>query len=172
MKPTLLIQDMENELHKRLGKWIFGTDEETLEMVAMMRIAALGWKLCVVEAGLDGRLIRRLAQVGKPFVGGEMLTTNPSKNELSSLIMDSCTSKQAQVGLGIILEPGETQQTLHIAVISPKTDRLITRDLRWTSPACTHLGHQYMPGLNQKFIRRRKPFLCQNIRRVDKFPIK
>lgn len=127
LEADTLIQDMENELHKRLGKWIFGTDEETLEMVAMMRIAALGWKLCVVEAGLDGRLIRRLAQVGKPFVGGEMLTTNPSKNELSSLIMDSCTSKQAQVGLGIILEPGETQQTLHIAVISPKTDRLITR---------------------------------------------
>jgi hypothetical protein len=127
LEANTLIQDMENELRKRLGKWIFGSDEETLEMVAMMRIATLGWTLCVVEAGLDGRLIRRLAKVGKPFVGGEMLTTNPSKNELSSLIMDSCTSKQAQVGLGIILEPGETKQTLHIAVISPRIDRLITR---------------------------------------------
>jgi hypothetical protein len=122
-----LIQDLESELQKRLGRWIYGTDDETLERVALQKISDRGWSLCVVEAGLDGRFIRRLAEVGVPFVGGDVLTTSPSKNELSSIVKDSCLSKNASVGLGVILEPGDTQQTIHITLITPEEDRLITR---------------------------------------------
>jgi nicotinamide-nucleotide amidase len=115
------------ELRKRLGQWIYGVDEDTLEKVALQRICALGWNLCVVEAGLDGLFIRRLAQAGDPFVGGEVITNFPSKSELPTLVKNSCQLKNALVGLGIVLEPGETQQTLHIYLVTPNGDRLITR---------------------------------------------
>jgi hypothetical protein len=122
-----LIQNIEVELRKRLGQWIYGVDEDTLEKVALQRICALGWNLCVVEAGLDGLFIRRLAQAGDPFVGGEVITNFPSKSELPTLVKNSCQLKNALVGLGIVLEPGETQQTLHIYLVTPNGDRLITR---------------------------------------------
>jgi len=96
-------------------------------MVALNRITHHQWRLCVVEAGFYGLLIQRLAEAGAPFVGGEMLTLSPSQEELSHLVRETCRAKEAEVGIGIILEPGETQQRLHIAVITPELDRTITR---------------------------------------------
>lgn len=122
-----LIAKIESEIRKRLGKWIYGADQESLEMVALERVTNRQWKLCVVEAGLDGMLIQRLAKAGGPFVGGEMLTLSPSTEELTSLVRDACRTKDAEIGIGIILEPGETQQKLHIALISPEEERTITR---------------------------------------------
>jgi competence/damage-inducible protein CinA-like protein len=122
-----LIENMEAVLRDRLGEWIYGTDGETLESIAMQRVALNNWQLCAVEAGLNGLLIRRLAQVGAPFIGGDMLTTSPSKNELTQLVQNSLQLKGAQVGLGVHLDPGDTQQTLLIVLITPETDRLITR---------------------------------------------
>jgi len=122
-----LIQDLETELRKRLGEWIYGTDEETLEEVALQNIGNLGWSLCVVEAGLDGQFIHRLAKAVKFFGGGEVMTSIPSKSELLSLVQESCKSKNAQVGLGVVLLQGETQQTVHIWLVNPKGKRQMTR---------------------------------------------
>ena len=122
-----LIQDLETELHNRLGRWIYGSDEDTLERIAVSKISEFGWNLCVVEAGLDGLLIRKLAKIGEPFVGGDVLTTSPSKKQLPSLVKESCKSKKAQVGLGVVLIPGDTQQTLHILLVTPTGDRPFTR---------------------------------------------
>ena len=122
-----LIGGLETEIRERLGEWIYGTDEESLEMVALSRLTAQQWNLCVVESGLDGMLIQRLAKVGTPFIGGEMLTLPPAKEELSSLVRDACITKDAEVGIGLILEPGESQQILHMAIITPELERTITR---------------------------------------------
>jgi competence/damage-inducible protein CinA-like protein len=122
-----LINNLEIELRERLGKWIYGTDKDTLEEIALKRLSELGWTLCAVEAGFHGRFIQRLAGVGFPFVGGEVLTKSPSKEDLPSLIKSTCQSKGAFVGIGIILEPGKTRQTIHISLTSPNQKQLITR---------------------------------------------
>jgi competence/damage-inducible protein CinA-like protein len=122
-----LINNLEIELRERLGKWIYGTDKDTLEEIALKRLSESGWTLCAVEAGFHGRFIQRLAGVGFPFVGGEVLTKHPSKEDLLSLIKNTCQSKGAIVGIGIILKPGKTQQTIHISLTSPNQERLITR---------------------------------------------
>ena len=114
-------------IRKRLGRWIYGTDEETLETVALEKITNRQWRLCVVEAGLDGLLISRLAEVGTPFAGGDMLTRSPSKEDLPELVHEACRVKDAEVGIGLILESGETLQRLHIALISPEMERTMTR---------------------------------------------
>jgi hypothetical protein len=122
-----LIAKIEAEIRGRLNKWIYGVDKETLESVALKTIQNKGWRLCVVEAGLDGLFIRRLAEVGEPFIGGDMLTRAPSKEDLVSLVHDVCRKKGAEVGMGLVLRSGETQQRLHIALITPERDRTITR---------------------------------------------
>ena len=122
-----LIWRVEDDLRGRLGNWIYGVDDDTLEGVALKNIADHGWSLAIVEAGLDGLFIRRLAKGGDPFAGGEMLTTTPHPQELFNLTTDSCQSKNANVGLGVTLIPGETQQTLHIVMVTPEGDHKITR---------------------------------------------
>jgi len=122
-----LIRGVEMELQSRLGKWIYGVDEDTLEGVALKNIADSGESLSIVEAGLDGLFIRRLAKVGDPFVGGEMLASSPTPELLFNLTKESCQSKNANIGVGVLLIPGETQQTLHIVLVTPEGDQRITR---------------------------------------------
>jgi competence/damage-inducible protein CinA-like protein len=57
-----MIQDVERQVRERLGKWIYGADEETLEDAVLNALARRGWSLVVVEAGLGGELTRRLAK--------------------------------------------------------------------------------------------------------------
>jgi len=123
----VLIQKVEQKLRKRLQAWIYGADEDTLEGVALDVLKSYDWELCVVEANLGGRLIRRLANADGPFAGGEMLTSSPTPNDLPEIVRDFCQTHGAQAGLGIILVPGETKQTLHIALITPDEERLVIR---------------------------------------------
>jgi nicotinamide-nucleotide amidase len=122
-----LIHAVETDLRKRLRFWIYGADEETLEGVALDILNVYGWKLAVVEANLGGRLIQRLANAEGPFEGGEVLTTPPPPEKLANIVRDVCGARGAQTGLGVILEPGEVKQTLHIALHTPDEDRLVTR---------------------------------------------
>jgi len=126
-KANILIQQLETELSDRLGGWIYGFDEDTLEGVALQNISRHGWKLCVVEAGLNGLLIRQLAKVGDPFVGGDVLTTSPQVDQIPELVKVSCESKNADIGIGLVLEPGDSLHTLHIMMVSQEEKRLITR---------------------------------------------
>jgi nicotinamide-nucleotide amidase len=122
-----LIQNIESELRNRLGSWIYGADDDTLEKIAIDRVENLGWTICVVEAGMSGQLIHRMARVGGAFIGGEVLVASPSKDDLPTLVKETRNSKEASAGLGIIFVPGKVQQTIHIYLVTPESDRLITR---------------------------------------------
>jgi len=122
-----LIRKAEAELRRRLRAWIYGADDDTLEGVALDIIAAYDWQLAVVEANLGGRLIQRLAEAEGPFLGGEVLTTAPDPEDLLKIVREVCKSKGAHAGLGVILQPGETQQILHIALLTPDEERQVMR---------------------------------------------
>ena len=122
-----LIAEVESELRKRLRAWIYGADGDTLESVALDVLAAYDWSLAVVEANLGGSLTQRLAEAGGSFVGGEVLTRAPDPASLPDILRATCASRQAQAGLGVILLPGETRQTLHIALLTPEEERQVVR---------------------------------------------
>ena len=118
---------METELRRRLRSWIYGADDDTLESVALDTISAYGWQLAVVEANLNGRLTQRLAEADGPFAGGEVLTSAPPPQDLLPILRDLCQTRVAQIGLGVILEPGEFKQTLYIALVTPDEERQVVR---------------------------------------------
>lgn len=122
-----LIRGAEAELRRRLRAWIYGADKDTLEGVALDIMAAYDWQLAVVEANLGGRLVQRLAEAEGPFVGGEVLTTAPDPKDLLDIVQETCNARKAQAGLGVILQPGETQQTLYIALLTPDEERQVIR---------------------------------------------
>jgi len=123
-----LIQPIETELRQRLGEWIYGADEESLEEIALRHLEELGWNLAVVESGLGGRLTQRLAKTGQPaFLGGEVLAEHPNQAQLMAACRNFSQSRQADLCIGIALHRGEEKQDLRLVILSPVKERTITR---------------------------------------------
>jgi competence/damage-inducible protein CinA-like protein len=114
-----LIIPIENIKRDRLGDCIYGVDQDTLEVIALRAIADKNWTIAVVEAGLNGILIRRLASVQGPFLSGQVLKEPPLIEELS-LITDSYRLTQnADVGFGVAILPEADKLQVQLCLITP-----------------------------------------------------
>jgi nicotinamide-nucleotide amidase len=122
-----LIKPFEDILRQRLGGWIYGVDQETLEEVAMRAVAKKGWKLVVVESGLQGNLIRRLAAIEAPFLGGEMLIETPTLDELLTFTEGYRQARGADAGLGVAVVPEGEKHDVLLVLITPEHTRKFTR---------------------------------------------
>ena len=122
-----LIQPVENTLLERLGDWIYGYDQQTLEEVALQAVARKGWTLVAVEAGLNGNLIRRLAAASGPFLGGEMLTGTASIEELQTFTTTYRQSHHADVALGVAVLPAGEKQDVLLVLVTPESTQSLSR---------------------------------------------
>jgi hypothetical protein len=114
-----LIAEVENALRQRLGDWIYGADQETLEKVALEALQAKGWRLAVVEAGLRGELTRRLTASAGPFLGSEVLRELPDNDTLAERTMAYRQARQAELGLGVTILRGAERQEVRLILITP-----------------------------------------------------
>ncbi len=114
-----MIQLVEQELRQRLGDWIYGVDQVTLEQVALQRLQEKAWKLVIVEAGLQGELIRRLCGTVGVYKAGESLPNQPSPQEVTDYTRAYRQSHSVEVGLGVAIYPGREKQEITIIVITP-----------------------------------------------------
>ena len=126
-----LIAPVENELRQRLGKWIYGVDQQTLEEIALLGLQQRGWSLVVVEAGLGGELIRRLATthpaLQTSFRGGEIIPAPPVPDQLTGLTQRFRQEKEAQVGLGVAIYPAGEKQDVVLVLLTPDGEQQFTR---------------------------------------------
>jgi competence/damage-inducible protein CinA-like protein len=122
-----LIQTVENDIRQRIGDWIYGAADDTLQSVALEAVARHGWKLAAAEANLGGRLLRRLTGANETFAGGELVSQLDSAEGLAQLVQDACQKYDAQVGLGVMLIRGEKQQTIYLYLQSPQGEKQIER---------------------------------------------
>jgi nicotinamide-nucleotide amidase len=131
-----LIAPVEAEVRKRLGTWIYGVDQESLESVAMRKILGQHWQLVALEAGLAGKLIRRFAGLDVGFLRGEVLTCLPaSPDELLAQVQTYRDAHEADVGLGVALVPEGERSYIYLALVSPSTAKKL------------RLAHAGPPGL-------------------------
>ena len=121
-----LIDQIEIKLRDRLGDNIYGVDQETLEGIALRAINLHHWSIAVVEAGLGGILIRRLASVKGPFLGGQVLKETSTAEELLSLTDSYRQSQGAEVGFGVSLHTETEGQYALVALITPLEKQNIT----------------------------------------------
>ncbi len=123
-----LIAPVEEELRKRLGDMIFGVDEESLVDAAMANISKIGWKLAIVESGLNGNLSNGLTNSGDPnFVGSQIVSNQPNLSELKQICRDTLEKFSADACLGVVLSEGKNQQNLIISMHSPVTESDLER---------------------------------------------
>ena len=122
-----LIRPLEATIRQRLGEWVYGVDADTLENAALKNMQRKGWSLVVVEAGLGGLLIRRLAGAQGPFQGGEMLADTPNPDELAALA-DACRkARHAEVGFGVAIQPAGERQNVTLVVVTPSGNQQFIR---------------------------------------------
>jgi nicotinamide-nucleotide amidase len=114
-----LIAPLEKIIRERLGEWIYGSDQETLEQMALQHLADLGWSLGVVVDTHCSEIIQRLAGIGQPFQGGEVLAISPTPEELQAVTTDYRQKRETDVALGLALYPGQETQDIHVAVVTP-----------------------------------------------------
>ena len=127
-KADEMIDEIEALVRQRLGKWIYGEDEETLEEMAMKSLQRKGWSLVVVEAGLRGALICRLANQQSGFRGGQVLSDLPgSVEELVVLTEGYRQDRHAEVALGVAIYPGVEKQDVLLALVTPEGSQQFVR---------------------------------------------
>jgi nicotinamide-nucleotide amidase len=123
----LLIAQVEADLRQRLGEWIYGIDEETLERICLDRLHELGWTLVLLEAGLGGALVNRMAGFSHPLVACEMVPTSLDADALQSTLSGYRKHYQADVALGISMLPGATRQDVLLLLITPMGQESLSR---------------------------------------------
>jgi nicotinamide-nucleotide amidase len=121
------IAELEVEVRKRLGDMIYGVDQETLEGVVYAALKGKGWELSVLEAGLNGELTRRLAQMPALFLGGKIISEQVGPDQLKELTISDRQFRGSQVELGISIIPGIEKQEIYIVLITPDQEQLLYR---------------------------------------------
>jgi nicotinamide-nucleotide amidase len=114
-----MIQSLEEVLRERLGDMIYGVDQDTLESKALENLQSKGWKLVVMEAGLNGDLTKKLSSNPDIHLGDMVLESLPDPVELKNLTTAFQLDKSAQVGLGVCLIPNEDKQDIYFCLVSP-----------------------------------------------------
>lgn len=122
-----MLWQMEATLRQRLGKVIFGIDEETLEDVVLYAISERGWSLKVFEMNTDGILTNTLKDRNECFTGGECFSGSSSVEEFQSAMQSSLETKDAEVILGMMLEYDEQKTTLRVFLSTPERKEELVR---------------------------------------------
>lgn len=142
-----MIRQVEQVVRERLGEWIYGADQESLEQAALNALQARGWRLAALEAGLRGELLRRLSATDGPFLAGEALPALADLQQLPALTQDYRRARQAEVGLGAAMLPGLERQEISIVLITPLGEQRYSRPYggppgtapRWAANHCLDL---------------------------------
>ena len=146
------IAPVEEAIRKRLGRYVFGVDEETLESVVGEALRRAGLTLAVAESCTGGLLSRRITDVpgsSRYFLLGAVTYSNEAKQRLlgvsaATLAARGAVSREtaqemaagaraavgADIGLSVtgIAGPGggtpdKPVGTVHIALVGPRGER-------------------------------------------------
>jgi nicotinamide-nucleotide amidase len=117
-----LIDGMVCEIHKRLGDFVFGVDEDTLESITMDSVAKFNWRVFCLESGTGGLLDSWLSSLENPlYLGGEIVT--PEKGSIETLLLSRRSSGIADVFLGLsITNIQQYSSIIDLSILTPEGD--------------------------------------------------
>jgi len=105
-----LIEEIERQVRERLGKAVFGADEDRLERAALAVVEQRGWSLIGVEYGLHGLLASRMPRANRH--------EEPGPADLKAAAEDARVQAGADVALAVAIS--ESERRAEIVLISPK----------------------------------------------------
>ncbi len=123
-----MLAEVENEIRQRLGKVVFGTDQDTLPGVTLAALEKYGWNLVTLESGLEGRLSQQLREVANPqLLAAE--DQNFAVGELPPALQALKEKHHADAAVGIAFFPGDDEQIAEVVLLTPDGEK--TRTLRY-----------------------------------------
>ena len=130
-----LIAEVEVEVRKRLGEWIYGADLEILEEIVLQILIRKGWTLAVVEAGLGGELIKHIKSAESRlsssnlsvFRGGEVLQATLEFEKFQQFVKSYRQTCQADACLGVAIYPDLEKQDILLVLVTPDGEQIMTR---------------------------------------------
>ena len=117
-----MIAEVENEIRQRLGKKIFGTDQEQLESVTLAALEKRGWQLVALESGLEGALSNLLKKAANPSLL-KVEDQNLKPGELLPALQKMRAERNAEAALGIAFFLGEDEQIAELVLITPAGEK-------------------------------------------------
>lgn len=123
-----LIREVEQTIREKLGRAIYGVDEQTLEGVALATLEQQNLKLVVLEVNTNGELTRQLSEAGSPaFLGGKVLPVLDEGQDLTSMLEEEMKSQTAEAGLAVEALPGTGRSEIKLVLVTPHTKKTLTR---------------------------------------------
>ena len=127
-KANKMLAEVENEIRQRLGKSIFGTDQDELESVTLAMLEQRNLKLVALESGLGGRLSSQL----KRPASSSLLKSEERKlapNELLPALKKLKSECGADIAIGLSFFPDADD--LHAEAVLLTPDAVKIRTLRY-----------------------------------------
>lgn len=116
-----LIASVETAIREKLGKIIYGADDESLESVVLAALAAQGQTLTVVEAETGGELSRRLAGANNgAFLGGQILPSLAKGQSLAEAVSAQRQAAGAGFALGLTVEKAIGASEAEFVLVTPR----------------------------------------------------
>ena len=108
-----LIAGIEKEIRSRLGKVVFGADDDRLETVALKAVAQRGWSIIGIEYGLDGLLASKLPRTVAPAAD--------SKPNLLAATRAARSEARVDAALGVAVF--DLERSAEMALITPSAEK-------------------------------------------------
>ena len=108
-----MIAVIEAQVRERLGKIVFGVDEDKLEEVTLDLIAKRGWSLTAIESGLDGILARKIPHTAS--------LPNLDPDQLLEALHTARTDSKADIALGVSVYAED--RSAEMSMITPRGEK-------------------------------------------------
>jgi competence/damage-inducible protein CinA-like protein len=108
-----MIAEVEDQARERLGDYIFGADEDTLQEVTLNTVAKRGWTLAAIESGLDGLLARKIPNTAS------FTDLNPESLLAALRIAHAESNADAALGLAVYTE----ERAAEMVLITPSGEK-------------------------------------------------
>jgi hypothetical protein len=109
-----MIAEIESQVRERLGRVVFGADEDTLQEVVLDLIAKRGWTLAALESNLGGVLARKLPHLTLRRDGLNPAALMESLREIQS-------QSNAEIALGVAAYSED--RSAEMALITPRGEK-------------------------------------------------
>ena len=117
-----MISSIEATLEDRIGRSIYGKDDQTLESVVVDLLKEKRMHLALLEAGTDGALAASLAEFPEIIVSEQNLSEIESDEILSAALKEDMQKTSAKAGLLLAMQPSREGSSAMIQVILPENE--------------------------------------------------
>ncbi len=119
-----MISSVEATLEQRIGRAIYGKDDQSLESVVVDLLNEKGMHLALLEAGTDGALAASFSEFPELITSEQYLSEAGSEEELSAVLHEDMRTAPAQAGLLLAMQPSQEGSSVMIQVFLPGNEHI------------------------------------------------